>query len=263
MIKSAVKQYLSRLGILEKIQYSNWYRNTRFPDVKKFQQENYRFYKTHLAPNDLVFDIGANVGDHTYNLSRIAGKVITVEPDKQNLRVLKSRFGSYSNVTIVPKAISDKQGVATFFSEGAGSPFNSLSTKWVDTLGNESESRFEKKVFKETYEVETITIEDLIREFGVPGFVKVDVEGFERQVFEPLEHVIRLITFESNLPEFREETIWIINKLSSLSPAYRYNFFRNYSGFELQQNVTAEEAILFLQHTEHRFLEVICKIESR
>jgi FkbM family methyltransferase len=261
VIKQQLKKFLQKSGLLEKIQYSRWYRNYRFPHHKKLLRSNFDFYKKHLDNPGLVFDIGANVGDHTRNLSRLANKVVTVEPDKLNLRVLKSRFGSNRNITIVPKAISNERGVATFYSEAAGSPFNSLSSKWVETLGSDTQSRFKKKMFKEKYEVETITIEDLIEQYGVPDFVKVDVEGFEKQVFEPLQHPIPVISFESNLPEFAAETIWIISKLNSLSPGYRFNFFKDYSGFELGSDVNAAEAISFLEKTELRFLEIICKLK--
>jgi FkbM family methyltransferase len=261
VIKQQLKKILQKSGLLEKIQYSRWYRNYRFPGHKHFLRDNFDFYKKHLGNPGLVFDIGANVGDHTRNLSRIATKVVTVEPDKQNLRILKSRFGSRGNISIVPKAISNQRGTATFYSEGAGSPFNSLSSKWVETLGNDTESRFKKKSFNLKYEVDTITVEDLIEQYGVPDFVKVDVEGFEKQVFEPLQHCIPVINFESNLPEFAAETIWIISKLNSLSPGYRFNFFKDYSGFELDRDVNAAEAISFIEKTELRFLEIICKLK--
>ena len=40
------------------------------------------------------------------------------------------------------------------------------------------ESKWDKKII-----VDMTTLDELIKEFGVPNFIKIDVEGFEHEVF--------------------------------------------------------------------------------
>ena len=54
---------------------------------------------------------------------------------------------------------------------------------------------FDKKV-----EVETTTLEELIRSYGRPFYIKIDVEGHEASVLKGLQSVVPFVSFEVNLP---------------------------------------------------------------
>jgi hypothetical protein len=53
----------------------------------------------------------------------------------------------------------------------------------------------------EKVEIELTTLDGLIQAFGVPCYIKVDVEGFETEVFKGLTRRVPLISFEFHLEE--------------------------------------------------------------
>ena len=61
-----LKTYLKQTPLGVKIIYSNLYQKIRHPDDFKKQLEEYNFYKNLIQSiiykNDLIFDVGANVG---------------------------------------------------------------------------------------------------------------------------------------------------------------------------------------------------------
>ena len=67
-----------------------------------------------IQPTDTVIDIGANIGTFALQAARLAhrGGVIAVEPDAENLRLLRLNVSqnATANVTIVPVAITGKTG---------------------------------------------------------------------------------------------------------------------------------------------------------
>jgi len=49
-------------------------------ESKEVIDRRQKFYNQFISPNDLVFDIGANVGNRTRPLLNIGAKVVAVEP---------------------------------------------------------------------------------------------------------------------------------------------------------------------------------------
>jgi FkbM family methyltransferase len=70
--------------------------------------------------------------------------------------------------------------------------------------------------FREKRRVETTTLEQLISEHGCPLFAKINVEGYELSVLRGLRTVVPYLSFEANLPEFREEGLQCLTILQSL-----------------------------------------------
>jgi hypothetical protein len=105
-----------------------------------------------------------------------------------------------------------------------GSAKNTLSQKWVDTL-RQDESRFGHRLnFAQQREVETVTLEDLIVSYGTPIFIKIDVEGYEPQVLRGLKRPVPYLSFEVNLPEFRQEGLECIDLLGNLAAHGMFNY---------------------------------------
>jgi 16S rRNA A1518/A1519 N6-dimethyltransferase RsmA/KsgA/DIM1 with predicted DNA glycosylase/AP lyase activity len=67
----------------------------------------FRFYKD-LKLRAVVFDIGANVGNKTALFLKLGVKVISLEPDEDNYKLLHKRFGKKRQVTLLPVAASNK-----------------------------------------------------------------------------------------------------------------------------------------------------------
>src|SRR5260370_25430336 len=129
-----------------------------------------RFYQKILEgfkKGALVFDIGANIGQKTDIFLRLGARVVAAEPDRLNQEILKQSFLSYrlvrKPVIIVGKAVSDKIGSHVMWVDEPGSAKNTLNQKWVETLRTDV-SRFGATLeFENMVEVETTTLEELIR----------------------------------------------------------------------------------------------------
>ncbi len=121
-------------------------------------------------PGDLVFDVGAYCGVTTFHLSKAVGpngSVVAFEPDSINHLALLHNLERHrlSNVIPVRAAIARRSGLLEFNSEGwMGSVLNSPSSRAsLDTVTS----------------VECFSLEDACSRWGVPSYIKMDIEGEE------------------------------------------------------------------------------------
>lgn len=124
----------------------------------------------------MFVDIGANIGSYSILLHKNFCEVIVVESYQQNIKTLEQNMKELKihNVPVVPKAISDKDGVTRLFM-GSHCGGNSL----VST-GKNSYSF-----------VGTTTFNSLLREGEVVDLIKVDVEGAAWLVLERSEEIVK------------------------------------------------------------------------
>lgn len=188
----------------------------------------YRSVLTRFHEGDLIFDVGANVGSKSAIFLEMGARVVAVEPDESCQRILSQRFLRYrfakKPIVIVPKAVSDKASVVQMWVGSPSSAFNTLSSKWADTLRDDESRVGEKLKFDRCTQVEATTLHDLITEYGSPIFAKIDVEGYELSVLRGLREPIPCLSFEINLPEFRQEGIECVRCLNDLWPDGLFNF---------------------------------------
>jgi FkbM family methyltransferase len=139
-------------------------------------------------PGDLVFDLGAHAGFTTIMFAEMVapgGRVVAFEPEPTILEYLKANLLAQriSNVTIVPKAIDAKSGTAYFNADG---------TMSAGLVGHSVYGHTGREIA-----VGTLSLPDACAQFGVPQFVKMDIEGAEIGVIESAgdllkEHPINL-----------------------------------------------------------------------
>ncbi|MEM6517799.1 MAG: FkbM family methyltransferase [Cyanobacteria bacterium P01_C01_bin.70] len=69
-----------------------------------------------LKPQDICFDIGANVGLYTLLFSRFSKHVFAFEPLPRNISFLVRtvRLNKLSNVTVITQAVSNQDGLSLF-----------------------------------------------------------------------------------------------------------------------------------------------------
>src|SRR5947208_7185124 len=101
---------------------------------------------------------------------------------------------------------------------------NTLSAKWMEALGNDP-ARFGRTFeFREKRQVETITLEQMISTYGLPFYIKIDVEGYEPNVLKGLQTAVPYLSFEVNLPDFRSEGNQFMARRGELAPKGGFNF---------------------------------------
>ncbi|HEY4300738.1 MAG TPA: FkbM family methyltransferase [Candidatus Didemnitutus sp.] len=246
MIKSFVQKTLRRAGLYHRLKRSALYdlywsmANRRLIDDRKTEVEFFRSLVGASSPELLIFDIGANQGQKVDIFLRLGARVIAVEPDSTNQAILRDSFLRRRlkplPVTIVGKAVGSSVGQVEMWVDEPGSAKNTLSAKWVDTLRTDS-TRFGKNLaFQNKTIVETTTVDELIKQYGSPQFIKIDVEGYEPEVLSGLHQKVPAISFEVNLPEFVAEGRKCIELLHQLNPTGAFNYATDFgAGFVLPQ----------------------------
>lgn len=212
ILKRTLKEILLSVGLYYKINGYRFRHNQR--DVS--QRE---FYSNWIGEGDLVFDVGANIGQRADIFSQLADTVVAFEPQTQCVRHLKSRFMFSRKVRIEQAALSDREGEAVIY-ESDSHTLSSMSRDFIDTVSKEKfkEYKWETKVV-----VKTKTLDQMIKLYGLPKFIKIDVEGFELNVLNGLNHAVPFISFEFT-PELIEEAKKCVRRINDISDRYSYNY---------------------------------------
>jgi FkbM family methyltransferase len=172
------------------------------------------FYAQFLKEGDLCFDVGANVGNRTAVFADIGARVIAVEPQEACVAVLQKRFERRPAVTVVRTALGEKPGTQEMLMSEV-STIASMSKEWIERV--RSSGRFAEYHWDKTVTVTVTTLDALIARFGVPAFIKIDVEGYERYVLQGLTRPVEMLSIEF-VPELLENTVACLTHLEQLGP---------------------------------------------
>ncbi|MCC7418268.1 MAG: FkbM family methyltransferase [Acidobacteria bacterium] len=237
-LKRPIGRWLQQTGRLEGFRDSapySWYLRLFFPAFARRKALELEVYRRLLPDDRLIFDIGANIGSKAILFTKLAAQVVCVEPDAACVDVLRRRFQRNPDVRIVHAAVvGDSAGTGTLFKLAGASSYNTLSPKWLALLTDQAKPRFASPPEQEAGEiVPTTTLDRLIARFGTPSYIKIDVEGSELSVIKGLSTTVPLVSFEAILPEFREETLQILDLLHARAPDGRFNYCLDDPGPEL------------------------------
>ncbi|HEV2083354.1 MAG TPA: FkbM family methyltransferase [Brevundimonas sp.] len=169
--------------------------------------------RRHVARDAIACDVGANKGSYMYWLSRWAARVVAFEPQPGLAAYLEqaSRGLGLNNVTIEARGVSDRSGAFDFYLPSENSPEASL----VPIAG------------ARTVKVPVVTLDETFAAGERVGFLKVDVEGAELNVFRGAERILREdqppLLFESEQRHLRDG--------SSVSDGFAFLQDRGYRGW--------------------------------
>jgi FkbM family methyltransferase len=247
-LKQCVQGFLRKVGLYQRLKSSCVYdvywtlANHRLLDDRAKEVE---FYKTTLQgfrKGEVIFDVGANEGHKTDIFLRLGAKVVAVDPDESNQEALRQRFLEYrlapKTVRIEGKAVSDSTTVKTMWIDAPGSGENTLNPKWVETLRNDPRRFGRRFDFAGEKQVETTTLDELMATYGIPFFIKIDVEGYEPSVLRGMNRPVPYLSFEVNLPEFKMEGLQCINILDGIAANGEFNY-----AVDCQRGLTLERWI--------------------
>jgi len=153
------------------------------------RRNKHALYSRFATAGDLVFDIGAHMGEVAEVFLSIGAKVLCVEPNPHCLNVLRERFGGDSRATILAEGVGETKGTLEFFVCESDSSVSTFDAWWRQR--NQSQRQW-----AEAAAVPVTTLDALIEEFGVPEYCSIDVEGFEAKVLRGLRQRIHYVSFE-------------------------------------------------------------------
>jgi FkbM family methyltransferase len=247
-INAALKSLAKRFNLYNKLRYSDfyfWLLRCKNPGYIRALNDDLEFYRKALRSSlELVFDIGANIGDKAWVFRQIAKRVVCVEPDRSSFAALRARYGRDKSISLENVALGGEEGQAKLYVEADGSCYNTLSEKqrnWL--LSRQPDEKLNE------YSVPVSTLDSLISKYGVPDYVKIDVEGYELTVLNGLSHRVPLISFEANLPHFRQETLRIIERFAHAGAP--------------QFNLRLRDRFVFPSHVDRaRVEDAVCRDEE-
>jgi FkbM family methyltransferase len=153
-----------------------------------------RLYRQFVRPGDLVFDIGAHVGDRIAAFRRLQARVVAVEPQPALVKTLRLFYGRDPKVTIEATAAGRHAGFAELSVNLDNPTVSTVSTEFIAAAAGAP--GWEGQTWDRRLRVPVTTLDTLIARHGVPAFVKIDVEGFEAEALAGLGQAVQAISFE-------------------------------------------------------------------
>ncbi|MCF8016956.1 MAG: FkbM family methyltransferase [Chromatiaceae bacterium] len=172
-----------------------------------------------VQPADLVFDIGAHIGDCIASLRRLEARVVAVEPQPALARTLRILHGRDRQVVLEQVAMGADTTEAEMYLNLANPTVSSLSRGFMAAAQDGQAwqgQRWESKV-----KVPVTTLDALIARHGEPRFCKIDVEGYEASVLQGLSCPLAALSFEFTTIQ-RQVALRALAECERLG-AYRYN----------------------------------------
>ena len=184
-----------------------------------FEYQESIFLIKYLISTDTFVDVGSNHGHYTLISSGVVGaKTISIEPVKKTFKRLKMNveLNTLKNVELVQFGISNEDGYLNISNDKG--PMNRI-------IDNQIRAKSEK--------IKVTTLDKLLENERNISVIKIDVEGYEKQV---LEGSFKLLTNPSlnvliielnNSNEFynyhEKETLFILEKYGFKPYTYSYN----------------------------------------
>lgn len=150
----------------------------------------------------LIFDVGAHKGEDTDFYLKKGFRVVAVEANPVLAQALRERFAAAiasGQLTLVEAAIAEQEGQVEFF-QNETSVWGTIHESWA--VRNEKMGARSVKIV-----VPAVRFDTLLREHGVPYYLKIDIEGADMLCVRALEQMPqrpRFLSIESNKTSWRE-----------------------------------------------------------
>jgi len=200
-----------------------------------------------------VLDIGANIGYYALmelELIGPTGKLFAIEPSPSNVALLERNLklnNVRSQVEVRCNAVSNRRAKQKFFL----SEKSNLNTFHIDHLPDEKKKEYRP------IEVESITIQDVVADWGKFDILRMDVEGHEVEILESLhrlvtENVVRpIIVFETHINRYKKDGKFGKTLCAFADSGYRFDYVASSSirgsdtltqaGYKLEREVLTDE----------------------
>ena len=184
------------------------------------QRRMRHLYAQFVAHGDLVFDLGAHAGNRTRAFAAMGCRIVAVEPQPDFARLLRLLYARSPVVEVIEAAVASGPGQTPLFISERTPTVTTIAAAWHEARAREpdfSGVRWDRRI-----DVRTTTLDLLIDRFGMPAFVKIDVEGSEPAVLAGLSRPVRSLSFEY-LPRALDCARACVARLSALA-SYQFNW---------------------------------------
>jgi len=176
-----------------------------------FEPSIVSLYSAMTSANDRVLDVGANIGLTACAFSTLCpdGRIACVEPVPRTYRYLQQNTSNLKNVSLFQHALGSAPGELRM----QGNPDFLAGSFVADAYNIPDEGHFVERV-------PVKTLDSAFSSFGLDrlDFMKVDVEGFELEVFEGGRDILN----EYKPDVFLEMNHWCLNVFRRISiPEFR------------------------------------------
>jgi len=142
-----------------------------------------------------IFDLGCHMGEDSDLYLRKGFQVVAVEANPTLANMIKSKFSEQINrgqFTLVEKAIAETEGTIDFYVNSRSTILGTIRNEWADR----DDAEYITKIT-----VPSTRFSSLILNFGLPYYLKIDIEGADLLCLEELQQFAdkpKFISFESN-----------------------------------------------------------------
>lgn len=215
-------EIIVELGDSVKI-YSDLFSPRELQGGEKYEDKVKKIFLANIKEGDVIFDCGAKIGEFSLiaaNKVGPDGKVFAIEPFRQTIKQLRKNFvlNKFKNYKILELAVSNTQGKETFFE-------NPISGE-----GCLDSTLLKGKELNKTI-VKLDTVDNIISEQTLDkvDMMKVDVEGFEKEVFEGCTDSFKLNKIKKIICEIHHDFLM----KRGINEQYIYDLLKN-SGYAIE-----------------------------
>ncbi|MDX1908516.1 MAG: FkbM family methyltransferase [Bacteroidia bacterium] len=221
-----------------------------------------RFYQAFVSPGALCFDIGAHLGNRTDAWLALGARVVALEPQPACITFLKKKWANHPQFTLLPVAAGAQSGTAALQVSERTPTVSTLSPdkSWQQQLADKS-----RVAVSWDYEipVEVVTLDQLIKNYGIPDFCKIDVEDFEVEVLKGLSQPVPALSFEY-FAYTPHRTFACMDELARIG-TYVYNWSYGESQRWASEQWVSDETLRAIFRTfgpDHRHGDVYARLQS-
>ncbi len=142
-----------------------------------YDYEEMNFLKNNLSKGDLFIDIGSNVGVYSILAASTGARVIAIEPVPESFEILKKNIflNDFQNlIKPINIAVNNKKE-ALYFSSDKGALNHVLK---------------DKDKYNNSIKINSMDLDEILDGTN-PKFIKIDVEGFETNIINGAEKVLK------------------------------------------------------------------------
>ena len=167
-----------------------------------------------MGQRSLIFDIGCNTGQDSEFYLRKGFTVVAVEASPDLCVEIKRRFAdeiAEGRFILVEKAIAEQAGEVEFYANDKENGWGTIRTSFAEKAV--ADGAPPRKIV-----VPAVSFPTLIEKFGVPYYLKIDIQGADLLCIEGLAQFRerpKFVSFESSLslPQQRLDELSLIRKL--------------------------------------------------